>query len=165
MKVKTRYVVVGVVALLVVVAGGVVAERYFLPERSTQVNAAGDLNASASILATGTFAGQTGHQVSGTVSVVEDGGTHYLRFENYEQTQGPDVFVYLTPSATPEASADVAAGERVLIDGGADGGESTKEGTFVQALPEDVDPTQYRGVSIWCDDFGVPFGSATLERA
>jgi hypothetical protein len=91
------------------------------------------------------------------------GGGHALLFEEYSQTQGPDVFVYLTPSPTPETSADVAAGVKVLLDGGADGGESTKEGTFEQRLAADVAPDAYEGVSIWCDRFSTPFGAATLE--
>jgi hypothetical protein len=153
--------VVGV-AVLAVVAGPALVDL-FAPERSTTVFEAGP-GLDAEVLATGTFEGaDAAHRVSGTVSLVQEGDDHYLFFENYSQTQGPDVFVYLTPEGDPSTAAQVDAGRKVLVDGGADGGESTKEGTFRQELPADVDPTQYRGVSIWCDDFGVPFGWATLE--
>jgi hypothetical protein len=153
--------VVGVVGLAVVAGPALV--DLFAPERSTTVAEAGP-GADAEVLATGTFEGaDAAHEVSGTVSLVREGGDHYLFFENYSQTQGPDVFVYLTPEGDPSTAEQVDAGTKVLVDGGADGGESTKEGTFRQALPADVDPTQYRGVGIWCDDFGVPFGWATLE--
>jgi hypothetical protein len=72
------------------------------------------------------------------------------------------VFVYLTPGDAPNTRSDVEAGVRVLVDGGADGGESTVTGTFVQRLPDDVDPTGLNGVSIWCDRFSVAFGFAPL---
>jgi hypothetical protein len=51
---------------------------------------------------------------------------------------------------------------KVRIEGGADGGESTKEGSFNQRLPESLDPSAYSGVGVWCDRFGVPFGYASL---
>ncbi|PSP71888.1 hypothetical protein BRC86_14190 [Halobacteriales archaeon QS_3_64_16] len=158
--------VLGVLVLAIVTAGVVVAVELFAPEQATQVDesaAAAGVSSSARVLETGTFSGKTGHQVAGTVTVFRDGTGYYLRFENYSQTQGPDVFVYLTPAGDPETTEEVEAGRKIRIDGGADGGESTKEGTFAQRLLDDVDPTQYNGVSIWCEDFGVPFGSATLR--
>jgi len=153
----------GIVVIVLVGAGVVVADEFFLPEQATQVDGADSLNSSAEVLTTGTFSGATGHSVSGTVSVVQDGDGYALQFENYSQTQGPDVFVYLTPAGDPTAGSEIEAGRKILIDGGADGGESTKEGTFTQRLPDDVDPSEYGGVGIWCENFGVPFGSATLE--
>jgi hypothetical protein len=122
--------------------------------------------ADATVIKTGTLSGtDAAHDVSGTVMLYRDSNGHFLRFEAYQQTQGPDVFVYLTPAGNPETKADIKAGTKVLIDGGADGGESTKEGTFTQRLPSDFNPDAYNGVSIWCDDFSVPFGSATLSDA
>ena len=160
----TRLVVVGVVVALVAV-GGFLASDLFLPEQSTTVNEA-PVPADATAVKSGTFSGaDAAHDVSGTVTLYQDGDGYFLRFENYQQTQGPDVFVYLTPAENPETSADVEAGTKVLVDGGADGGESTKEGTFTQRLPADFDPGRYDGVSIWCDDFSVPFGSASLSDA
>ena len=156
--------VILVAGVLVLVAAGVIAGvELFAPERSTQVNdraaAVGDLT----VLKSGTFEGKAGHAVSGRVELVEHDGTHYLRFVDYEQTQGPDVFVYLTPAEDPDTTAEVEAGLRVLVDGGADGGESTKEGTFLQELPANVDPDDYSGVGIWCDRFSTPFGAAALR--
>ncbi|MFC5972637.1 DM13 domain-containing protein [Halomarina salina] len=151
-----------VLAVVIVVVAGPVVYDLFAPERSTTVVEAGPGDG-ATTLATGTFSGaDAAHRVSGTVSLVEEDGTHVLYFQNYSQTQGPDVFVYLTPDGDPTTRDQIDRGVKVRIDGGADGGESTKEGTFRQELPGDIDPTQYRGVSVWCDDFSVPFGSATL---
>lgn len=159
----TRLLLVALAAA-VLVSGYAVADAYFLPERSTTVteSAPGD---STTALKAGTFSGAAGHHVSGNVTLVETADGYALQFEDYEQTQGPDVYVYLTPSSSPDTAHEVNAGRRILIDGGADGGESTKEGTFRQPLPPDVVPERYNGVAIWCDRFGVPFGVAALEPA
>lgn len=134
---------------------------FFLPEESTQVEETpmegGD------VVNRGSFVGAAGHDVSGTVLLMRDAEGLYLRFENYSQTQGPDVFVYVTPSSTPDTQAEIAAGTKILIDGGADGGESTKEGTFTQRLPESVSASNISGVGIWCDQFDTPFGYAELS--
>ncbi|WP_266079945.1 DM13 domain-containing protein [Haladaptatus caseinilyticus] len=161
---STKIAVIGIAFAVVVVGGPVVAD-IFLPERSTTVTEA-SIPADAEVIKTGAFSGaDAAHSVSGTVTLYQDGDGYFLYFESYQQTQGPDVFVYLTPSENPETETDIAAGTKVRIDGGADGGESTKEGTFIQRLPADFKPGLYNGVSIWCDDFGVPFGSATLSDA
>jgi hypothetical protein len=151
-----------VVALLVAVAV-IGPSDFFLPEESTLVQegaaATGD-----EVLKRGTFVGAAGHDVSGTVLLMRDDAGLYLRFEDYSQQQGPDVFVYVTPSSTPDTTAEIDAGTRVLIDGGADGGESTKEGTFTQRLPEGVTAEEIGGVGIWCDRFATPFGYAELSE-
>lgn len=151
-----------VVLFAVVVAGGLIVQTFFFPERSTMVDEGPVTSSGANVLASGTFTGTTGHRVSGTVRLVEDDDGFALHFEDYRQTQGPDVYVYVTPAAAPDSRAEIAAGRKVLLDGGADGGESTKEGTFVQRLPAEVAIGDVRGVAIWCDQFAVPFGYATL---
>lgn len=157
--------VAGLILIGIVAAGALVADTYFLPERSTVVDEGPMAANGTTVHASGTFTGTTGHRVSGTVRLIEDANGLALHFEDYRQTQGPDVFVYVTPAGEPDSRAEIAAGRKVLIDGGADGGESTKEGTFVQPLPADVRVDNVEGVAIWCDQFGVPFGYATLETS
>lgn len=158
---KRRTVLKGVGAVAGLGVVGVTANELFAPERATAVVEAE--RPTGTPLKRGEFVGKDNHRVSGTVTLYEDGEGYSLRFEEYAQTQGPDVFVYLTPAADPDTTSEVRAGVKVLVDGGADGGESTKEGTFTQRLPADVDPTGFMGVSIWCDRFSVPFGAATLS--
>ena len=155
-----------VVAVVFALAAGavLVGVELFAPERATVVAESDTFGPDAEVLKTGTFVGKAGHSVSGTVSVVRDGDALYLHFEDYSQTQGPDVFVYVTPAADPDSTEEVYVGTKVLVDGGADGGESTKEGTFVQRLPDGVDPSTVNGVGIWCDRFSTPFGAATLTQ-
>jgi hypothetical protein len=154
---------VGVVIFGLVLAVVIIGPSDFLlPEQSTEVDEAspeGDVE----ILKRGTFVGTAGHDVSGTVELLQDEEGLLLRFEDYEQTQGPDVFVYVAPSSTPDTGAEIAAGTKVLIDGGADGGESTKEGNFTQRLPEGVRADEIGGVGIWCERFATPFGYANLS--
>lgn len=156
-------------AAIAVVAGGAALAvigpgDFFVPETSTQENEQlATERPNATVLKTGSFLGQAGHDVSGQVSLVSTDDGLYLQFENYDQQQGPDVFIYVTPADAPESNRDIAEGRKVRIDGGADGGESTKEGTFIQKLPDDIDPSQINGVSAWCDQFSTPFGAATLE--
>lgn len=119
----------------------------------------------ATVLKRGEFVGKANHECSGTVEVAEDDDGTFLQFRNYEQTQGPDVFCYVTPAADPDTSEEIDAGTKVRIDGGADGGEMTKTGTFSQVLPDEVDVDAAMGVGVWCDDFSTPFGAATLEDA
>ena len=133
---------------------------FFLPESATRVEESPDER--GVVLKRGTFVGTAGHDVDGTVSLVRDEDGLSLRFENYTQTQGPDVFVFVTPSSTPDTRAEIRAGQKVLVTGGADGGESTKEGTFVQRLPAGTDPADIGGVGIWCERFATPFGYAEL---
>lgn len=135
---------------------------FLLPERSTQVEERPEDDESE-VLKRGTFVGTAGHDVRGTVLLMRDGEGLYLRFENYMQTQGPDVFVYATPSSTPDTSGEITRGTKILIDGGADDGESTKEGTFTQRLPENIRPDDIGGVGIWCERFATPFGYANLS--
>jgi len=149
--------------------GGAFAYEQLAPEQATRADEAGDgggatLSAEAETLATGEFTGKAGHRCSGRVELVRDGDAHFFRFVNYEQTQGPDVFVYACPAPDPDTSAEISAGTKVLIDGGADGGESTKTGTFVQRLPDRIDVSSIRGVGIWCEDFRTPFGAATVTN-
>lgn len=166
-----------VVALAVVLTGGFALEKYILPEEAVEKNEelpghdSRDHNHSdteqeteeVEVLKQGEFTGKTGHKVQGTVKIVRIDGDHYLRFENYEQTLGPDVFLYLTETEDPDTNSEISNGEKIRIDGGPDNGEITKEGNFNQKIPEEINPEDYSGVAVWCDAFSVPFGAAELQ--
>ena len=159
------------IPLLILVA---MSDR-FLPERTEQLsedlprsNETGadepmGMGSDAVVVGEGMWSGQAGHSASGRVSLIQVGGEHYLRFEDFEMTSGPMVYLYLTPAAEADTEAEIDDGLRILIDGGADGGEATKRGTFNQLLPAGLDLAKYHGVAAWCDDFNVPFGTAALS--
>jgi hypothetical protein len=143
---------------------GVVGWELFAPETATRLDETdGGTDGEVELLKRGEWVGKDGHDVSGTVALVATAKGHGLRFRDYQQTQGPDVFIYVTPAEDPDTAAEIAEGTKVLLEGGADGGESTLEGDFTQALPGSVDPSAINGVASWCDRFAVPFGAATLS--
>jgi hypothetical protein len=100
-----------------------------------------------------------------TVDLARGSDGHFLQFRDCGQTQGPGVYCDVSPAEAPDTSAEIAAGRKVTMDDGADGGELTLTGTVAQRLPDGVDPGGIGGVAAWCEDFPVPFGAATLTEA
>ncbi len=83
-----------------------------------------------------------------TISI-EDGG-HVLGLENFQSTNGPDLFVYL--STDDNASEFVNLGEL-----------KANKGNQNYSIPEVADLQKYNKVLIWCKAFSVLFGSAELS--
>jgi hypothetical protein len=170
---KRRTVLGAAGGLVVLGGGGYLGWELFAPERETRVSEERAVMADGTsgsetetqVLKRGEFVGKDNHRCSGTVELARDDSGLFLQFRDYEQTQGPDVFCYLTPDEDPDTTAAIDAGVKVLIDGGADGGEITKTGTFSQPLSDDVAVDAMNGVGIWCDRFAVPFGAATLTES
>ncbi len=99
----------------------------------------------------GTFVGRD-HPTSGDALVLGDGsGQRFLRFEQFETDNGPDLNVYLVNSS--------AGGVDDFIDLGNLKGNL---GDQNYELPADADLTVYDTVLIWCVRFSSPFGEATL---
>lgn len=150
----------------------VLADRFFLPNGTQMVHEGLPTSASSGpaepsqaaepvSLAKGAFAGRAGHQASGTVTLLQVGSDHYLRFESFDMTAGSDVFLYLTPSSDPTGSGDIGDGVRLRVEGTQDG-RADKRGDFNVLLPTGLDLSLYHGVGAWCDRFDVPFGTASL---
>ncbi len=103
------------------------------------------------------------HATSGTVKLVRlADGSHILRLENLDTSNGPDLRVWLTDAPVKEGQA----GWHVFDDGKyvSLGKLKGNKGSQNYALPRDVDPSSYRSVSIWCDRFDVSFGAAEFAR-
>ncbi|MGP4081264.1 DM13 domain-containing protein [Pseudalkalibacillus sp. R45] len=90
------------------------------------------------------------HMASGMVKTADAEDGLYLRFEDFEVTNGPDLYVYLTKE-----------------------GQNTKEGIELGNLkgnkgnqnykvPEGTDLSMYNKVVIWCKSFDEDFGYAML---
>ncbi|MFD9120081.1 DM13 domain-containing protein [Streptomyces bottropensis] len=104
------------------------------------------------------------HATSGTVKLVRlDDGSHVVRLENLDTSNGPDLRVWLTDAPVKEGQA----GWHVFDDGEyvSLGKLKGNKGSQNYAVPNDVDPSRYTSVSIWCDRFDVSFGAAELSRA
>jgi hypothetical protein len=104
------------------------------------------------------------HPTSGTVELVRlADGSHIVRLENFDTSNGPDLRVWLTDAPVKEGTA----GWHVFDDGEyvSLGKLKGDKGSQNYALSEDVDPARFSSVSIWCDRFDVSFGAAELAHA
>lgn len=106
-----------------------------------------DLN----VLTTGNFIdADSAHKVSGTANIISEGEKTYLRFENFEATNGPDLKVYF--------SKDLNAQEYVSL-GDLKGNIGNQNYEIT-----DLEYEEYSYVLIWCEAFSVLFGSAELDE-
>ena len=91
------------------------------------------------------------HDAQGDVYTIPlEDGSNVLRLENFESTNGPDLFVYL--ATDDRASEFINLGEL-----------KANKGNQNYEIPDDADLTKYNKVLIWCKAFGVLFGSAQLS--
>ncbi|MFJ9751902.1 DM13 domain-containing protein [Streptomyces chartreusis] len=103
------------------------------------------------------------HATSGSAKLLRlADGSHVLRLENLDTSNGPDLRVWLTDAPVKEG----VGGWRVFDDGAhiSLGRLKGNKGRQNYAVPGDVDLSRYSSVSIWCDRFDVSFGAAELAR-
>ena len=100
------------------------------------------------IVKSGNFEGLAGHSAEGLAKIIEVEGTTFLRFEDFEVTNGPDLRVYITKDG------DVKNGIHLEKLKGSKGNQNYEL--------EDIDIEQYNSVVIYCQPFGVYFGEAEL---
>jgi len=105
---------------------------------------------SPKILAEGVFKPRA-HDVAGRALIIEANGEKYLRFENFDTINGPDLRIYL--------SADIGKGEKYISLGKI---KATK-GNVNYKLPDNIDLEQYDKVLVWCEAFSVLFSFADLS--
>lgn len=101
------------------------------------------------ILRTGEFEGLIGHQASGIAKVITTSDSVYLRFENFQVTNGPDLRIYLTQGGDVKND-----GLHVAKLKGSKGNQNY--------LLDGIDWKKYDTVVIYCQPFGVHFGQAKL---
>ena len=101
------------------------------------------------IIKTGTFEGLSGHQAQGIAKILEINGESFLRFEEFDVTNGPDLRVYLTPNG------DVHDGIHLDKLKGSKGNQNYSL--------DDIDTDVYDTVVIYCQPFGAYFGQAELK--
>lgn len=100
------------------------------------------------IIKTGEFEGLAGHNAQGIAKIIQVNDMIFLRFENFEVTNGPDLRVYIT------AGGDVHKGIQLEKLKGSRGDQNY--------LLEGIDLGVYDTVVIYCQPFGVYFGEAQL---
>lgn len=134
------------------------------PAAATPSPGAGGLSPSpgvgqSSVLAAGEFRSLE-HETTGRAMVVRlADGRVFLRFEELNTLNGPDLRVYL--SEVPAGGDAHAYGEDFVDLGQLKGNKGNQN----YLVPEDVDLTRFKSAVIWCRRFTVGFGVAPLSPA
>jgi hypothetical protein len=98
------------------------------------------------------------HTTRGNVVLLADAARQrFLRFEELDTSNGPDLKVYLStnPIDGPEGQFDDDFVDLGRLQGNV--------GNQNYAIPADVDLARFRSVVIWCDRFNSAFGAAALS--
>jgi len=114
-----------------------------------------NVTAMPNISRTGSFvgAGDGIHNAEGIAKIIPlQDGSSILRLENLRVTNGPDLYVYLSP--------DKSASDFINI-----GKLKANNGNQNYEIPTETDLSKYDTVLIWCRPFSVLFGSAELMVA
>lgn len=113
------------------------------------------------ILARGTFSdADAAHRGRGTATIFQrTDGRRTLRLSDFEVTNGPDLEVWLVAAEDITASSDVTESEWLAL-----GQLKGNIGDQNYDIPADADLSKYNSVVIWCEQFGVLFSPASLQR-
>ena len=113
----------------------------------------------ATAVKTGTFRdADRFHRGSGSVTIYRlDDGSHVLRLEEFEVTNGPDLRVILSPHADPQGRSDVTAAGYVEL-----GKLKGNIGNQNYPIDAGVDVGAFNSVVIYCKPFHVLFSVAPL---
>jgi hypothetical protein len=107
--------------------------------------------AAEDVLASGTFAGASGHKTSGGVAVVRtDAGAMVVLQQDFSLDGAPDPKVGFGRDGAYDKKAQLAP-------------LSANKGHQTYQLPASVDPANYNEVYIWCEQYSVPLGVAKLQ--
>jgi len=150
------------VALALVLAiggpiGWVLGSPLFIRTELTDVPAGGGgVPAGGTVLAAGEFRGADEfHFGNGRATLIAlDDGTYVVQFSDFSVRNGPDLFVYVSPSAGGYAGGAVELGALKATDG-----------AFGYELPAGTDVSAIQSVVIWCRAFEVEFAVAPLVPA
>ena len=90
------------------------------------------------------------HDVSGRALIVDTGSARFLRFEDLDTVNGPDLRIYLSRDLSDDDIIDA-------------GPIRATNGNVNYGLPQNVDISEYKYALIWCRAFSVLFSFAVLE--
>ena len=89
------------------------------------------------------------HPTSGNVTVNKE--KNKLSFTDFKSDSGPDLDIYLVSNLSNVKGGFISLGDIKGLNG-----------NYIYDLPTNVDFTVYKYVVVWCKDFNVNFGYATL---
>ena len=176
---RTRPVVIGLV-VLVLAAGGAVAwfqpQKLLIDQRVDEALPGAPAAGPATSGGNGTAATRAapsapvtvaagrfrslGHTTSGRAAVLEvDGGRRFLRLDDLQTSNGPDLFVYLSTTAA-DGPRDTFDDEFLSL-----GRLKANQGNQNYEIGAGARLDRYRSVVIWCRRFTYAFGAAELAPA
>ena len=95
--------------------------------------------------------GSDGHHASGKVAFGMDMNKHVLTLSDIKVDKVPDGYVYLTKGADRMHGVELGTLKQF-------------SGTVSYVLPAGVNPEDYDSVVIWCKQFNVEIGRASLSK-
>jgi electron transfer DM13 len=99
------------------------------------------------------------HETRGTATILQlRGGKRVLRLTNFETSNGPDVRILLI-TATDASDNDTVKNSMPREIAPLKGNIGAQN----YDIPDDVDLSRYKAVTIWCHRFSVNFGTAPLS--
>lgn len=110
-------------------------------------NANTNVSNAAVLTSSGTFAATSGISVTGEAKIYIENNTKKVVLENFTISDGPDLKVYLSKSASPDEFVNL--------------GSLTSASVY--SIPQQVDLTQYKYVLIHCQQFNHLFAIAELK--
>ena len=121
-----------------------------------------DRAVTALVLSKGTFQGADRfHQGSGEATIYRaPDGSHLLRLENFQVTNGPELHVILSPNPAPESRDDVHQPGYLDL-----GSLKGNVGNQNYEIPAGADVSALSSVIIYCSPFHVVFSIAPLKKA
>lgn len=98
----------------------------------------------------GSFEGRSDHVVRGTVTIEPRG-------EGYQVVLSEDFFLDGAPDPKLAFGLDGIAEDTIFAP------LDKNTGAQTYALPAEIDPTEYNEFYVWCEQFSVPLGLASLN--
>jgi hypothetical protein len=143
----------GAVAITALVLAYFEPQKLFIDDRVAE---ALPTAATVKTLSAGTFRSYE-HATTGRARIIATaGGGRYVRFEDFETSNGPALKVYL--SAAPASGPGDSFDDRFVDLGDLKGNVGSQN----YAIPAGVRLDGYRSVVVWCKRFSVAFAAAAL---
>lgn len=148
------------ILLGIIVAGaGIYYGRYYFIRQEIQEDIPAEMKTATRQVRAGNFTEiDFIHKGSGMAKILEsENGHKLLRLENFEVTNGPDLYVYLSRSASP--TGDIKdLGDYINL-----GRLKGNVGDQNYEIAADQNIDGYNTVVIWCKKFGALFSYAVME--
>jgi hypothetical protein len=159
---KSKKPLVAGIAIALLVVGWALfrPELLFIDEQVNESFPQAGAMASNRSLAAGAFHSGA-HETKGQATIHElENGSRVLRLTGFSTSNGPDVRVLLV------AAADAMDNDTVKSAGYVELGKlKGNVGDQSYDVPASADLEKHRAVTIWCNRFGVNFGTAPLTRS